>query len=129
MMARFQTLLRYTIASVWIFMGLFSKVLDMVPRHRMIVGRVLGDDVAYAVTALIGALEILIAIWVASGIKPRWCALAQTAALVFMNAFELTLAPDLLLLGRAHVVATLFCLAAIWYAAIAGDTRERTNAG
>lgn len=75
-MALFNTLLRFAIASVWLFMGLFSKVLDMVPRHRMIVGRILGDDAAYAVTALIGVLEILIASNpdnAPSSRPSRWC--------------------------------------------------------
>ena len=103
----------YLIALVWLANGLFCKVLLLVPRHAAIVGRILGLGAAHAepLTRLIGLSEIGMAVWVVSGIKSRWCALAQIALVLTMNALEAWLAPDLLLWGRANgLFALLFCL-------------------
>ena len=103
--------LRYLIALVWLTNGLFCKVLMLVPRHAAIVTRILGPAHASPLTRLIGLSEIGMALWVVSGIKRRWCALAQIALILSMNMLETWLAPDLLLWGRANAVfAALFCL-------------------
>ena len=83
----------------------------LVPRHAAIVTRILGPAHASPLTRLIGLAEIGMALWVVSGIKRRWCALAQIALILSMNMLETWLAPDLLLWGRANAVfAALFCL-------------------
>ena len=103
--------LRYLIALVWLVNGLFCKVLMLVPRHAAIVARILGPTYANPLTRLIGLAEIGMALWVMSEIKSRWCALAQIALILSMNALEAWLAPDLLLWGRANAIfAALFCL-------------------
>ena len=103
--------LRYLITLVWLTNGLFCKVLMLVPRHAAIVARILGPTYANPLTRLIGLAEIGMALWVMSEIKSRWCALAQIALILSMNALEAWLAPDLLLWGRANAVfAALFCL-------------------
>ncbi len=122
----FKAALRLFIAAGWIFMGLYSKVLDMMPRHRLIVARIIGDESARTVIVIIGVIEIAIALWVLSKLKPVLCAIVQTAALVTMNVFELLYAPDLLLLGPANVVVTALCLSAIWFFSIGPDA---TNGG
>jgi hypothetical protein len=104
-------LLLYLIALVWLANGLFCKVLALVPRHEAIVARILGPAHAGPLTRLIGLAEVGMAVWVVSGIKSRWCALAQVALVLSMNVLEAWLAPDLLLWGRANAVfAGLFCL-------------------
>ncbi len=110
--------LRWVIASVWLFHGLFSKVLDGIPRHRQIVARVVGNEWALAVTLAVGGVEILIGIWVLSRRSPRACAAAQTALLAAMNFLELWLARDLLLAPFAMVVANLLFLAIGWTLAL-----------
>ena len=103
--------LRYLIALAWLTNGLFCKVLMLVPRHAAIVTRILGPAHASPLTRLIGLAEIGMALWVVSGIKRRWCALAQIALILSMNTLEAWLAPDLLLWGRANAIfAALFCL-------------------
>ena len=104
-------LLRYLIALVWLANGLFCKVLLLVPRHEAIVARILGPAHAGVLTRLIGLGEIGVALWVASGIKARWCALVQIGLVLSMNTLEAILAPDLLLWGRANALfAALFCV-------------------
>ena len=86
-------------AVVWIGNGLFCKVLDMVPRHREIVGRILGHDHAALWTKLIGVAELGMAVWILVGIGSRWSALAQIFTVLLMNIIEFFLAADLLLFG------------------------------
>lgn len=104
-------LIHYLIALVWLANGLLCKLLLLVPRHAAIVARILGPEHAGLLTRLIGLGEIGMAVWVLSGIKARWCAVAQIVLILSMNALEAFLAPDLLLWGRANALfAALFCL-------------------
>ena len=63
------------------------KVFDAVPRHRMIVASVLGEEIAGPVTVFIGIAETMIGLWILSGFWPRSCAAVQTVALISMNIF------------------------------------------
>jgi DoxX-like family len=99
------------IALVWLINGLFCKVLNLVPRHELIVGRILGQDYARPLTLLIGLSEIAMSIWILSGIKSRLNAYLQIAIIATMNTIEFTLAPDLLLWGKLNsLFAFLFIL-------------------
>ena len=100
---------RTFITFVWLINGLFCKVLNLVPRHQQIVARILGDDHAFLLTKAIGCSEILMAVWVVSSIKSRWCTITQIALVATMNIIEFLLAPDLLLFGRFNIiVAAIF---------------------
>jgi uncharacterized membrane protein YphA (DoxX/SURF4 family) len=104
-------LLNYFIAAVWIGNGLFCKVLNLVPRHQEIVARILGNEYAGLLTKAIGVSEILMAIWILSGIKPRFNALTQALIIATMNILEFALVPDLLLWGHGNIFfAALFIL-------------------
>jgi uncharacterized membrane protein YphA (DoxX/SURF4 family) len=109
--------LRFLVGSVWLFHGLYSKLLDGIPRHRLIVARVLGDEVAAAATIAIGLLEILLGVWVLVHRLPRVCAAVQTAAVVAMNALEIARAPDLLVSAPGMLVLNAGFLAIGWYGA------------
>lgn len=103
--------LNYGIAIVWFVNGLFCKVLNLVPRHRHIVERIIGSVHAAAFTRFIGFAEIAMAVWIVSGIKPRLNAITQTVVIATMNTIEFALAPDLLLWGRFNALfAFLFIL-------------------
>jgi uncharacterized membrane protein YphA (DoxX/SURF4 family) len=103
--------LHYLIAAVWMANGLFCKVLNLVPRHELIVARIIGDQHAIFLTKLIGVAEITMAIWILIGIKSRLNALMQIIIIAVMNTLEFFLAPDLLLWGKANsIFATLFIL-------------------
>ena len=110
--------LRIGTASVWILFGLVFKVLNVVPRHQIIVATVLGDAVAGPVTLVIGVAETAMGIWILSRWRPRTCALAQTIAIVSMNALELTLAKEHLLAPLMMVCANSVFLAVGWYLAL-----------
>jgi hypothetical protein len=97
-------------ALVWFINGLLCKVLDLVPRHREIVGRILGEEHAVVLTRLIGLSEIVMAFWILSRWKWRWSATAQIIAVLTMNIIEFVLVPDLLLFGRWNAcIALAYC--------------------
>jgi hypothetical protein len=104
-------LLTGLIALVWLGNGLFCKVLNMVPRHQLIVARILGDDHALLFTRIIGMSEIAMVVWIVRGIKSRWCAIFQMTIIATMNVIEFIVAPDLLLFGRFNILfASLFII-------------------
>lgn len=119
---RFRSTLAILIGSVWVFHGLYSKILDGVPRHRLIVERILGEGIAGPATLAIGTLEILLGLWVFSGRNRRMCALVQTVALVSMNTLEIYLARDLLISALGMVALNLAFVSLIWFWAV-GDQR------
>lgn len=108
-------LLKPAIASVWAVNGLVNKILGFVPRHRLIVGRILGDDISARAVIVIGVLEVLIALWVLSGIKPRLCAVLQAVTVASMNILEIILAPDLLLFGTGNVIPGIIFISLVLF--------------
>jgi hypothetical protein len=108
-------LLNYLIATVWIANGLFCKVLNLVPRHQEIVARILGNDHAGLFTKAIGVSEILIAVWILSGILTKLNAITQIIVIASMNVLEFILAPDLLLWGRFNLLFALLFILLIFY--------------
>ena len=110
-------ILTYLIASIWLINGLFCKVLDLVPRHRTIVARILGEHHAKTRTIAIGWLETAMAVWIVSRVAPAVNAWTQIALVLSMNIIEFLLAPDLLLWRRWNVAfASLFVLLIYWHA-------------
>jgi len=104
-------LLTYLIAAVWLVNGLFCKILNLVPRHRQIVARIIGEEHAGLFTVLIGAAETIMAIWILLRILPRLNAIIQMLVIAIMNLIEFFLAPDLLLWGKFNALfAFLFIL-------------------
>ncbi len=103
--------LTYLIAAVWFVNGFLCKILNLVPRHELIVARILGNQHAVFFTKSIGVAEVLMAFWIVSRIESRLNAVAQMVIILTMNMIEFTLAPDLLLWGRANLAfALLFVL-------------------
>jgi uncharacterized membrane protein YphA (DoxX/SURF4 family) len=110
--------IRIFVAAVWFVFGTIFKVLDLVPRHREIVAAILGNEIAPAITTLIGLAETGIGLWMLSGFLPRSCAATQTIAIVSMNALELIYAHSFLLAPLPMVATNSVLLALVWYAAL-----------
>jgi hypothetical protein len=108
------------IAAVWIFHGLYSKLLRAIPRQEAIVAKVLGPRVAPLATTLIGMGEVVLGVWVLSGWAKVPCAGVQTAALVSMNALEILLAKDLLISATGMLLLNAGLLALVWNLALGG---------
>lgn len=112
------TLLRYAIAAVWLVFGLGFKVFNLMPRHRRIVARVLGERFAAPITICVGLGEAGIGVWMASGRELVACVALQTLAIVSMNTLELIKARDLLLSAPFMLVANVVLLTAGWFVAL-----------
>ena len=108
-------LLNYVIAAVWLANGLFCKVLNLVPRHREIVGRILGIEYATTLTTMIGLSETAMAVWIVSGFWPRLNAITQIIVIAVMNTLEFFLVPDLLLWGRFNSLFAFLFILLIYY--------------
>ena len=92
------TVLRWLVALVWLASGLGAKVLGLVPRHREIVARVLGDEHALAWTRLgmsrwmVESSESLASAWASPAVSPRSTStLAATASIAGPSGKTVTL--------------------------------------
>jgi uncharacterized membrane protein YphA (DoxX/SURF4 family) len=89
----FDMLLRTSVALVWLYQGLWSKLLGGSPSQGDVVKSTLGWTRFSASSLLraIGAIEVLLAVWVLTGYWRRLSAITQTGLLVAMNAGGLVL--------------------------------------
>jgi hypothetical protein len=110
-----KNILTIGIALVWLINGLFCKLLNLVPRHQMIVSNILSKDHSYIATKAIGVLEILMFIWIISKIQSRLCALTQIIVIAIMNIIEFIFVPHLLLFGRANIIVAAIFILIIFY--------------
>lgn len=109
------TIFTHLLTAVWLVNGLFCKVLHLVPRHEEIVATILGATYSRELTLMIGFAEILMAIWIFSGLLSRFNAITQISIVMLMNVLEVIFAPHLLLWGYLNLAfAILFC-ALIYY--------------
>jgi uncharacterized membrane protein YphA (DoxX/SURF4 family) len=103
------------IAVVWLVNGLFCKLLNFVPRHTEIVGQIVNKEYAREITIGIGLLEVLMAVWIISGIKSRFNAIVQIVIILVMNVIEQIVVPDLLLWGKLNFIFSLLFAMLIYY--------------
>lgn len=115
MKQKIRVILTYMIAAIWLINGLFCKVFNFVPRHQAIVSKILGSDYAVLLTKTIGIAEIIMAIWVLSGIKSKFNAITQMIIIALMNILEFIFVPDLLLWGKFNAVFACLLIVVIYY--------------
>lgn len=116
-------LVRCAIAAVWVYEGLWCKVLGRTPHQRAIVEAVpfLGSSRGPAFLRVLGVVECGLAAWVLSGWEPFWAAAVQTALLVGMNANGLLFARRLIHDPAEMVVKNFVFVVLIWVAAAQGS--------
>ena len=108
------------IGAVWVFHGLYSKILNGIPRHRLIVAKILGLANAGTATRVIGLLELLLGIWVFTGYQPVACAIVQTLAIIAMNTLEILMAGELLISAVGMLILNFGFLSLVWLWAVFG---------
>jgi hypothetical protein len=74
-------------AAVWLYEGLWCKVLARSPHEFEVVAQVpfLAPSTSHALLRLLGVLEALLGAWVLTGWQPVAAALVQTGLLVGLN--------------------------------------------
>jgi uncharacterized membrane protein YphA (DoxX/SURF4 family) len=112
-------LIRASIALVWLYQGLWCKLLGRLPQQKTLVAEVPFIGAATAETALValGLIECCIAAWVLFGKQMRHAALVQTALLVAMNAGGIIWARRMIPDPGSMVVQNFAFLILIWIAA------------
>jgi hypothetical protein len=114
-------MIRASIALVWLYQGLWLKVLAREPRHQAIVSSVpfLSPPQARVALVTIGLLECAIALWVLSGQAAPQAALVQTALLLSMNMCGLIWASRLIPDPVGMLLQNLTFLILVWVSAYA----------
>ena len=112
-------LIRASIALVWLYQGLWCKLLGGVPRHQAVVAAApfSGPLAARTVLIALGSAECCIAAWVLSGRRMREAALVQTTLLLAMNAAGTIWAWGLIADPGSMIVQNFAFLVLIWIAA------------
>lgn len=113
-------LLRAAVAAVWLYEGLWSKILGGQQRQVEVVTAVpvLGPLIGRHFLKALGVAETLIACWVLSGIAPGWCVVVQTALLLTLNANGLLWARHLIHDPGGMVVKNFAFLLLAWLAGV-----------
>ena len=112
-------LLRTAIALVWLYQGLWCKLLGREPRQVQVVESVpkLGPIVGRNFLLALGLVETALAAWVVSGAAPGLCAVVQTALLVTLNVNGLLWARHVIHDPGGMVVKNVAFLLLAWVAA------------
>jgi uncharacterized membrane protein YphA (DoxX/SURF4 family) len=81
-------IIRACVAAVWLYEGLWCKILGRMPSQVQVVTAVprLGPRFGSPFLKALGVVEVVIAVWVMLGIAPAVCAIVQAALLVMLNA-------------------------------------------
>jgi len=112
-------LIRGAVAAVWLYEGLWCKLLRGEPREIEVVKAVprYGERFGVPFLMTLGVVEVSIALWVLSGAEPFFCALAQTVLLVTLNANGLIWSRHVIHDPRGMIVKNFAFLVLAWVAA------------
>ncbi len=116
---------RFAVAAVWVYEGVWAKVLDREPRQRRILAAFpgVGERRARRATLALGILEAAAAPWVLAGRAPRATALAQTAVIAAMGEAARRWAREEITDHRALLLQHAAFVTLVWLAA--RDARQR----
>jgi len=112
-------LIRIAVAAVWLYEGLWCKLLGRERRQLQIVEAVprWGSRLGAQFLKLLGAVEVAVALWALSGALPIACAAGQTVLLVALNAAGLLWARGLIHDPAGMVVKNFAFLVLVWVSA------------
>ena len=81
-------LLQVAVAAVWLYEGMWCKVLGRSKHEFEVVAQVpfLAPATSHALLRVLGVVETALGVWVLAGWQPIATAIAQTALLVTLNA-------------------------------------------
>jgi DoxX-like protein len=109
-------IIRASVAAVWLYEGLWCKILGRAPLQGDVVRAVprLGPLFGSQFLKVLGVVEVALAVWVMTGIAPGVCAVAQTVLLVGLNANGLIWARHIIHEPLGMVVKNIAFLVLVW---------------
>jgi hypothetical protein len=112
-------LIHAAVAAVWLYEGLWCKLLGGDPHQRTVVEAVprLGPQLGRAFLLALGIVEVGVGVWAFTGAAPVVCAAAQTALLVALNANGILWARHIIHDPAGMVVKNAAFLVLAWVAA------------
>ena len=112
-------LIHVAVAAVWLYEGLWCKLLGGEPNQARIVGAVpqLGARFVGPSLKMLGIVEVVLALWVLSRLAPVVCAVAQTVLLVALNTCGLLFARKLIHDPPGMLVKNFAFLVLVWVSA------------
>jgi hypothetical protein len=107
------------VAAVWLYEGLWCKLLGREPNQLRVVQQVpvWGPRYGAAFLLALGAVEVALAVWVIAGVAPILAAIAQTALLVTLNGNGLYWSRHTIHDPAGMVVKNAAFLVLVWVAA------------
>jgi hypothetical protein len=117
-------ILRWSVAAVWLYEGLWCKLLGRVRSQVDVVTAVprLGPIVGRAFLKTLGLVEVAIALWVIAGVAPGLCAVTQTLLLIALNTNGLLWARHIIHEPLGMVVKNVAFLLLAWVWAALSQT-------
>ena len=108
--------IRASVAAVWVYEGLWCKILGRVKTQMEVVTAVprLGPRFGATFLKILGVVEVALAAWVMVGVAPGLCAIAQTALLVLLNANGLLWARRIIHEPAGMIVKNIAFLVLVW---------------
>ena len=112
-------LIRVAVSGVWLYEGLWCKLLEGEPRQIEVVAAVpqYGRKVGALFLKFLGIAEVGLAVWAFTAIAPIPCAAAQTLLLVGLNASGLLWARRIIHDPGGMVVKNFSFLVLVWVSA------------
>ncbi len=112
-------LIRVAVAAVWLYEGLWCKLLRGQPHEFEVVAAVpyFGPRIGALFLKVLGVVEVALAVWILSAVAPVACAAAQTLLLVSLNACGLLWARHIVHDPAGMVVKNFAFLVLAWVAA------------
>jgi hypothetical protein len=112
-------LIRLAVAAVWLYEGLWCKLLGGEPHQLEVVNAVprYGPRVGALFLKALGVVEVGMGLWALSGLLPVPCAVAQTLLLVTLNANGLIWARHIIHDPAGMVVKNFAFLVLAWVSA------------
>jgi hypothetical protein len=109
-------IIRASVAAVWLYEGLWCKLLGRVPSQVQVVTAVpkLGPRFGLPFLRGLGVVEVGFAGWVMAGIAPGACAILETTLLVVLNANGLVWARRIIHDPAGMVVKNIAFLVLVW---------------
>ena len=108
--------MRAAVAAVWLYEGLWCKVLGRAQLEAQVVAKVprFGPRFGQSFLKALGVIEVVLAAWVISGIYPGACATAEVALLVVLNVNGLLWSRDIIPDPAGMIVKNIAFLVLAW---------------